>query len=84
MNGQLGEPSSLTRIIRSFRKYSRASRYVMAGTRGSLSLGGGKGCAESIRNVSSSSEPVARSSLAKVSGPINYLEGFYITVGSVR
>lgn len=39
MNGQLGEPSSLTRIIRSFRKYSRASRYVMAGTRGSLSRG---------------------------------------------
>lgn len=39
MNGQLGEPSSLTRIIRSFRKYSRASRYVMAGTRGSLSGG---------------------------------------------
>lgn len=46
--------------------------------------GGKKGCAESIRNVSSSSEPDARSSLAKVSGPINYLEGFYITVGSVR
>lgn len=42
MNGQLGEPSSLTRIIRSFRKYSRASRYVMAGTRGSLSLWGGE------------------------------------------
>lgn len=47
-------------------------------------FGGEKGCAESIRNVSSSSEPDARSSLAKVSGPINYLEGFYITVGSVR
>lgn len=46
--------------------------------------GGKKGSAESIRNVSSSSEPDARSSLAKVSGPINYLEGFYITVGSVR
>lgn len=50
MNGQLGEPSSLTRIIRSFRKYSRASRYVMAGTRGSLSLWGGR------RDVPSPSE----------------------------
>lgn len=72
MKGQLGEPSSPTRVIRSFRKYSPASRYVRAGTR------------ESIRNVSSGSEPPARSSLAKVSGPINYREGFDITAGSVH